>query len=185
MSAIEHVEEDLILRSGTVTIFSSVRVVPLAGDAAFPIDVLKSVGWKTTVAAKVVEAACAVNELLLRVGSQSTVFDQMARLEAPNRGECPAGATLALVLNWTDSVVVTPVPLIGSVFVWRVVGRLSSATVLVSPQTEVLDELFVRHGSELVNALLVSLGFIGIVAHNILHIGLENFESLLTFEVDH
>ena len=76
--------------------------------------------WQTSITAVVVEGAGAVDELLLRVGLEATVLDQMGALQAANRGEGPAGATAALVLDWADSSVALPVPGVG--------GRLPSGS---------------------------------------------------------
>lgn len=72
---------------------------------------------KTSIAAEVIEVSGAINELLLRVSIQATIFDQVGTLEASNCGESPAGAALALVLDGADTAVALPVPGIRSITV--------------------------------------------------------------------
>ena len=72
---------------------------------------------QTSIAAVVIEVTGAVDELLLGVGSQATILDQVGALEASNSRECPAGAAAALVLDGADTTVVLPVPGIGSITV--------------------------------------------------------------------
>ena len=62
-------------------------------------DVLKGLAGKPAVAAKVVEGARAVHELLLREKVHLSVAQEVMALEAASRGKRPARAAGALVLD--------------------------------------------------------------------------------------
>lgn len=68
--------------NGAGAILSIVRVGFLSGDSSSVEDVLEGVGWKSTIAAEVIKITGAVDELLLSVGFEDTVFDEMGTLEA-------------------------------------------------------------------------------------------------------
>lgn len=65
-------------------IYSFIRVCLLSGYTTGGEDVLKGVGGQATITAVVVEFTGAVNELLLSVGLQDTIGDEVSRLEAAN-----------------------------------------------------------------------------------------------------
>ena len=83
-------------------LFLSLVLLPVAEGLVLP----------ATAAAVVAEAGGlggAVDELLLREGEESAGLDEVGALESSGGGEGPAGAALALVLDWGDCTLRAPV----------------------------------------------------------------------------
>lgn len=162
------------------SILSVVWIGLLGGDTTGMLDVLKGVGWETTIATVVVKVLSAVNKLLLSIVVGGAVLDEGVGLEAADSGEGPAGTAVALVLNWRDAVKLSPVPewwedVIGSLHRDTLVGGRAS---LLSLETELLDlvvrlEVLVAHVREGVDALLPSDTWLRVVLDDSLHGGLE------------
>jgi hypothetical protein len=97
----------LLLVAGTV--LGSVWVVLLSVETTVLDNVLEGVVHETTVATHVAEGAGAVNELLLREGDELAGGDGVGTLDGTGGGERPAGTALALVLDWGDGTLGSPV----------------------------------------------------------------------------
>jgi len=78
-------------------------------------DVLEGVGGEPSAAAMVVKIARTVYELLLAQVSELAELQQVVGLEGAHRGEGPAAAAVALVLDGGHSAHVPPVPVGGQV----------------------------------------------------------------------
>ena len=61
----------------------------------------------------------AVNKLLLRELKELSSLEEMSTLHGSSGGESPARPTLALVLNWVDSTLVSPVNSIRRALNWE------------------------------------------------------------------
>lgn len=73
-------------------------------------DILESVGRKTSIASVIIKVSSAINKLLLGQWSESsTVSNHLVSLETTNSGESPARSTMSLVLDWGDSMEVSPI----------------------------------------------------------------------------
>jgi len=77
------------------------------------LDVLEGIVHKTTVATVV--SLGAVNELLLGEGVEGSGGEEFSTLDGTSGGEGPAGTALALVLDWGDGTLGSPVDAIGKV----------------------------------------------------------------------
>ena len=99
----------LIRLHSAVVVNCEVWVVFLSGNTTVIHNVFECMGWKTSVAAMIVEGTCAVYELLFRVKISSvllfprfgwTILDQFVSFEASHSGEGPAATAVALILYW-------------------------------------------------------------------------------------
>ena len=177
--------------NGAGAILSIVRIGILGGDTSSVEDVLEGVGWETTVAAVVVEAAGAVNELLLSIGCKDTVLDKVGALKTTNSGEGPARTTAALIFDGGNTTLVLPVPGVRSIIR---IGSQRRATVgsgaillgilLIVSQIEVLGEFLESHGRELIDALLPGVLFIAIMLDNLIDFLEELNDGIVRLQVD-
>lgn len=63
-------------------VHSSVWIVSLSLNSASVVDVLEGVRWQSTIATVVIEVTSAVDKLLLSVGLQDTILDEVGALQA-------------------------------------------------------------------------------------------------------
>jgi len=141
------------------SIYTKVWVWCLIGDTACVEEVLEGMGGKASIAAVVVEITGTINELLLSVGFQYTVLDQVSWLEASNSGESPARAAISLVFDGGYTTLLNPVKGIGCIVDitsckgWRTGGRAVLFSVgLVLVQMEVIGELRASHSGEFIDS---------------------------------
>lgn len=154
-------------------VFGGVWVSSLSADTLrLSCNVLESVRWETTLATMVVEVSGAINELLLGKWSEVLVLQKFVGLESTNGGESPAGTAASLILNWGNTIVISPVPRfwdahLALVLNWTLSGRavlLLSNSVLV--QSVVVLELLFSHVRELVETSDVFLLWVLVVLND-------------------
>ena len=88
---------------------SHIGVAGLSIDSIILDDVFESVVHESTVASLVALRSRAVDEILLTQGDQIPSLESMLSLKRAGGAEGPAGAALALVLDWGDDILCTPV----------------------------------------------------------------------------
>jgi hypothetical protein len=133
---------------------------------------------QTAVASVVFVVTRAVDQLLLGVGLQVSVLDEMAGFKAARGGKGPAGSAVALVLDRANSTKCTPVPLNWDL-VGNIVARLGCAALLVTLKIVVGLSFRGRHGGVLVDTTGERLLWLFVVTHDQYHVIPEDFESFL------
>jgi len=66
--------------------------------------------WESTTATMVIKTTSTINQLLLTQVSELSIFNQIVRLNASNRRESPAAATMSLIFDGAYTIVISPVP---------------------------------------------------------------------------
>jgi len=84
-----------------------VRIVGLEHETTVVLDPVHSVSGPATVTAVVV--VITVDDLLLREGKKLVVLEEVGTLASNNSAESPAGTALTLILNLSDSTLLTPI----------------------------------------------------------------------------
>jgi len=122
----------------------------------------------------VVEVLSTVNQLLLRQISKLLVFDLVVSFNSTNSREGPAAATTSLILDWSNSSNVSPVPMVRHIlYNWTlhlfllVSGR---AVLRCSDDVEVLSEFFLGDVREFIDTLHVGSLGTGIVLNDLLQL---------------
>ena len=135
-------------------------------------------GWKASIATIVFETTSAVNQLLLWISLKCSILNHVKGLKTSSGRKSPAWAAVALIFDWTDTVVVSPVPFSGSIFESHRWAGLGCAASLVTFEVVVISRLLSSHGSVFVDASFEWLSAISIVVDNASHILTEDVVSL-------
>jgi len=134
--------------SGTIVFVVSLSL------KTFSLDELEAIVHQTTVAALVAVLGSAAGEFLLRERDEFAILDLITSLNTASSREGPAGATLALVLHWSDRSFCGPVNRVSEVGLveeislgddWLAEGIVSEHGALVLGQGHV-SELVHAHG---------------------------------------
>jgi len=91
------------------SVLSSVGVGGLSVNTTIGNDVSHGLSHQTTIATLISLGIRAVNQVLLRQGDQLVGSQEVAALNGASGGEGPAGTALALILDASDSTLVSPV----------------------------------------------------------------------------
>jgi hypothetical protein len=144
-------------------------------DSTIVFNVFKGVRGETSIAAVVVVVASAINELLFTNVSESAIFHIEVSFKRAYCRESPAASTLALILNWSNYSLVSPVPVRRHILdLLEHISPISGRAFLLNAQVVVVKELLLSHITELIDALLVGAASISVVLDDLLHLLCED-----------
>lgn len=166
-----------------LSVLGSVWISQVAFDTSGMSNVLEGMGWKTTLAAVVVEISRTVNELLFWESYVSSFTKNVpVGFKGADSWEGPAWTALSLVLDWGDQACGCPFVSSGNgdglLLNFQVLG---GGTLLWSHEFVGL-EFFECHVREVINALSPWV-FSFVVLSDFLQCVNEDLESVLTFLV--
>lgn len=168
-SAIWGSEGERIFFHGAVMVLSKVWIRGFSANTSSIFNILEGMGWKPTIASLIVKSSSTVNELLLGKRGKRSELDETMSLKSSNSRKGPETSTLSLILNWGDTIVISPVPL-----GWDILEGLNSlscggrAMLWVSNliKIEKLVDLIVGHVRVGVDTFLPGVASIRVVLDN-------------------
>jgi len=162
----------------------SIRILVLSGNTTVLLDEGEGIIHPATVAASITTSDVTGNQLLLREGQQVSVLVVVSTLNGTGGGERPARTTLALILHRGDGTLGDPVNRCRKsrdILRGFVEATVVGTTQVRSASTTNLDGIQeLREGkvSELVQAKLVGVLWVGIVSFDQVDIVSEDLKAL-------
>lgn len=142
-------------------------------------DIFESIVHQTTIAGHVTVLSWAVDQLLFGEGLEGAIGEFAQTLKTTGGGESPAWSTVSLVLHGGDSTLSNPVDVVGDgdflISLDDVFGGDDGSEVA-------LDELFLSHGSELIDSFVIGSVLVAVVELDFLKVFKEDLLSVGFFE---